>query len=314
MRPSLPLLVLTTLLACGPTGEEQVLLTASPTTIDAKGEETRIVVTATDAAGKVGKGTVRVTSAAGSLTEGVDLPLDAYGRASLQFSCEATLDSHCKGTTRVVAEWKVGSKTVTGQVTVKIYTPPAALEYLVNWDDGGSPNRCGLPLNQQGTSCEGACPAGFTCIDGRCALNGGAGALQYTLRFPDDVDLDLHVVEPLTDGGTCEIYYGNPNRVPDALSCGARAALDLDSNPGCRIDSVNTENIIYPPNMPTFGTYTARVDYYASCSVQTPVPFELEVRAGSTSRYYCGSFTASQADHGGGGSGLTVSVINIPVQ
>lgn len=158
-------------------------------------------------------------------------------------------------------------------------------------------------------------------------LNGKNGLVQVTLRFDQAEDLDLHVIEPLRDGGNCEIFYGNTNNYwdggglpfplpfplpPPPASCGAYGWLDLDSNAGCNIDNVDVENYIYQPGVsPTPGVYTVRVDYYQNCSAFQNVPYEVEVRANGVSRYYCGFFGSNQSDHGSWNSGRNITQFTI---
>jgi len=179
----------------------------------------------------------------------------------------------------------------------------------VVFSDGGVTSRClpGGAGGGSGMACSGGeCPRGFACSNGTCVLRGSTGPVQVTLRFPVAEDLDLYVVEPLPGGGTCEIFYGQPNvdagpppiplpfPLPVPPRCGAKGWLDLDSNAGCRIDNVNIENVIYSPGVSvTRGTYVVRVNYYQNCSASSPVPFEVEVRANGQTRYYCGSFQPS---------------------
>lgn len=189
----------------------------------------------------------------------------------------------------------------------------------VTFDDAGLTVRC-LPLDAGLEACRNnECRTGFVCSGGLCVLRGSAGALQVTLRFPVAEDVDLHVVEPLRDGGTCEIWYGNTNNYPDGgipipipiplpPPCGAKGWLDLDSNAACNIDNVNVENVIYPAGAaPTPGKYTVRVDYYQNCGTTSPVPYEVEVRANGQTRFYCGLFQPNQSDRGAAGSGVTVT-------
>jgi hypothetical protein len=193
------------------------------------------------------------------------------------------------------------------------------------WGGDGGTQHC-LPIDAGVVQCSSECRSGFECVAGQCVLRGSSGPVQVTLRFPYPEDLDLHVVEPLTDGGTCEIWYGNPNTtfdagslpfplpfpVPTPASCGAKGWLDLDSNPACRIDNVDTENVIYSPTVTvTKGTYIVRVDYYQYCSM-APVPYEVEVRVGNSIRYFCGTFDSSEANGGNAGSGRTITDFTIP--
>jgi hypothetical protein len=147
-----------------------------------------------------------------------------------------------------------------------------------------------------------ACPKGYQCIDGQCTLN-SSSTLQVTLSFDNIEDFDLHVVEPLPDGGHCEIYYGNAGMPPDAGSLGGlcdlfpefcgdggislpgmqgcgNAWLDRDSNAACggedsngnsqRPDGVNVENVLFVNGaQPPSGTYYVLVDYWENCDSVT---------------------------------------------
>ncbi|MCA3016404.1 MAG: hypothetical protein INH41_28810 [Myxococcaceae bacterium] len=194
----------------------------------------------------------------------------------------------------------------------------------VVFSDGGSPTRC-LTTSTPGAPCTNECPNGFVCQGGQCVLRGSSGPLQVTLRFTLPEDLDLYVVEPLPDGGACEIFYGQRNvdagpppvplpfPVPMPPRCGAQGWLDLDSNADCDIDNVNVENIIYSPGItPTSGTYVVRVNYFRDCTARGPVPYEVEVRANGQTRFYCGSFLPSQARRGALGAGVVVATFTIP--
>jgi hypothetical protein len=207
----------------------------------------------------------------------------------------------------------------------------------VIFDDAGMTAHC-LQTGGPAPQCTTECNRGFICVSGQCVLRGSTGPVQITLRFNQPEDLDLHVVEPLPDAGRCEIWYGNPNQAPDAggfpfpffdggfpfpffdaglpflpMSCGAKGWLDLDSNPACRIDNVDIENVIYPANsIAPSGTYKVRVDYYQDCSASMPVPYEVEVRANGQTRYYCGEFQPGTSDTGSEGSGVDVTSFTIP--
>jgi hypothetical protein len=161
-----------------------------------------------------------------------------------------------------------------------------------------------------GGSCLPECNPGFHCEAGRCALNGGNGPIQVTLRWGQGEDLDLHVTEP-----GCEVYYGNK------LGCGG-GKLDLDSNAGCSIDNVDIENVIYTsPDggtvTPAPGVYTVRVDFYSNCNGTTAVPYEVIVRHNGITDQYCQGFSdldggPATADHGGAGSGAFVTTFTYP--
>ena len=317
-RAGLSLLLLQCACTMMPAGEPELLLSPRPTEINDYGEVTTLAVTATDAFGNVGKGQVTVSGGVGELANGVTLSLDQYGKATTEFSCKVAEIPECKGTLPFTAEWKTDGKTVTAKARVRVYPPPPPpWEIGVQWDADARTTSCSNQAPPPMTRCSnGMCPRGFSCVETYCVLNGGGGGLQYTLRFGQSVDLDLHVVEPSpsADGGVCEVFWGAPNRGSTLSMCGAASSLDLDSNPNCMIDNVNIENIIFPSSRPKplSGEYVARIDLYAACSATTPIPYELEVRAGSARRFYCGTFNPSSADRGGAMSGLTISRILVP--
>ena len=148
-----------------------------------------------------------------------------------------------------------------------------------------------------GSTCMPSCPEGLTCVAGACQLNGANGPVQVTLRWNTSEDVDLHVLEPLPAGGTCEIYYGDPNQPGAPSSCGAVGSLDLDSEAGCAFDGVDIENIIYPGSvMAPRGTYSVYVDHYANCSSVAVVPFEVEARFNGSVVGMCGVFRNTDPD------------------
>ncbi len=168
-----------------------------------------------------------------------------------------------------------------------------------------------------------------------------AAKLQISLSWDLLNDIDLHVVEPDSN----EIYYLNPGYisydyqqlmadhpndflyltpadkskyiVDDSLTTGV---LDLDSNAGCSIDSVNNENIIYifPSDIKT-GEYTVRIDFYSDCvGGNLPTNYIVTARYDnqlitptSGSNPYNGSFEPGTDDFGAQGAGVEVMKFNI---
>lgn len=86
----------------------------------------------------------------------------------------------------------------------------------------------------------------------------GTGALQISLSFNNDKDVDLYVVRP---GGEV-ICYDNEGGEDDE---GNVWGLDLDSNPDCRIDGKNNENIFFPTSELLSGKYEVWVNMYSNC-------------------------------------------------
>ena len=191
------------------------------------------------------------------------------------------------------------------------------------FNDAGMTTRC-LGVDAGTMSCTSECPKGYECLSNACRLRGSTGPIQVTLRWNQPQDLDLYLVEPLPDGGSCEIYYGqpgiNPTPPPFPLpfpipqsSCGAKGWLDVDSNRACTIDNIDVENIIYDAGLrPTRGTYEVRANYWQNCTGASSTPFEVEVRANGVTRWFCGTFTAVQASGGGAGAGRIITTFTLP--
>jgi hypothetical protein len=134
------------------------------------------------------------------------------------------------------------------------------------------------------------------------------GALEVTLSWDRENDLDLHLVEPNGE----EIYYGNTTSANGG-------ELDKDSNAGCYIDSLKVEHITYPTGATLeAGTYTARVDFWSGCNVPTVTGYTVTaklngnlVAAATGANPAVGSFDAGTSDGGGMGSGTTVMTFNV---
>ncbi len=168
------------------------------------------------------------------------------------------------------------------------------------YPDGGFPN-C-LTRVVGALTCTTDCPPGFRCVGGECRLNGGDAYLQVTVRWDSFEDLDLHVIEPVADGGTCEVFYANRNSALSPSTCGAQGALDLDSEPGCPSppDGVDIENLIYPQGATLVpGTYQVMLNHYRNCNVQLQqAAYQVEVRKGTQVTGLCGAFRRTDADFG----------------
>lgn len=124
----------------------------------------------------------------------------------------------------------------------------------------------------------------------------GAGEIKVSVSWNTPTDVDLHVVEPTG----FEIYYG-------ATQSPSGGRLDLDSNPGCGIDGVNNENIVWGADAPA-GEYIVRVDFYDACE---PPPhgagYTVTTNVCGEVKTYEGSFSPGSDDHGGRGSGREIA-------
>ena len=295
MTRVLPLFFCGALLGCQPVtmGEPTLeLMGARP--IDDLGEALTFRVVATRPDGKVGSGPVEFKSFSGSLNPPKSVELDSFGTATVDFSCDADVDSTCSAMIDVYATWFYDGIPVRASKAIQVGQPPEPPPPPITWESGvqfppgdnGGP--CPFILRDAGplTRCSAnQCRAGFTCTNGRCALNGNLGTLQATMRMGEPVDLDLHFFEP-SDAGICHVYYGNRNNPP---SGGCRSSLDLDSNAGCSTDNINTENIVFTQDRPRPGNYKVEVDLFSPC-LRTEIPYELKLRVGVVSKYYCNGF------------------------
>ena len=128
-----------------------------------------------------------------------------------------------------------------------------------------------------------------------------AGTLRVRLMWYQEVDMDLHVVDPNNE----EIFYS------DRLSSLQEGFLDLDSNAGCNIDRINQENIYY--SLAISGRYIVRVDLWSACAVNETINFEVVVECCDVVMIepVTGSFSPSEADGGGAGSGREVLVLDV---
>ncbi len=85
-----------------------------------------------------------------------------------------------------------------GQGTPDAGTPPV--------DDGGWDAGACVPRAVE-RACGAGCEKGYGCVGGVCQLNGSSGSLQVTLRWNTVQDLDLSLLAPLPDGGSCLIDW-----------------------------------------------------------------------------------------------------------
>ena len=125
-----------------------------------------------------------------------------------------------------------------------------------------------------------------------------SGAVQVSVSWDTETDVDLHVIEPKLDGSPGganeEIYYAD--------KLGPQGGeLDLDSNAGCGIDNVNNENVTWSNGEPPAGTYQVMVDYWSACDVWGPdsTHWIVTVKNCGTAQMYEGTFGTGQ-DNGGG--------------
>lgn len=81
------------------------------------------------------------------------------------------------------------------------------------------------------------------------------GALQISLSWDNNDDIDLHVTTPSGE----ELYYGNKG------SGGSAGELDLDSNVGCKADDPRIENVYFEAPLIN-GNYVVKIHEYSGCA------------------------------------------------
>jgi len=88
-------------------------------------------------------------------------------------------------------------------------------------------------------------------------IKAGTGALQISLSWDKDDDVDLHVFSPSGK----HLYFGNRD-----LEVGeyGKAELDIDSNAACDIDGIKSENIFFEAPLED-GDYKVEVHLYEKC-------------------------------------------------
>jgi hypothetical protein len=130
---------------------------------------------------------------------------------------------------------------------------------------------------------------------------GATGDVQVSLTWDTPTDLDLYVRDP---NGVL-IFFGN--RSPS----NSAGRLELDSNPGCRIDGRNTENITWPAGTAPNGAYTVLVDLFSACSTQGTTNFVVTINVrGRSPQIVRGTFAASEAS--GGSQPRTIRTFTLP--
>lgn len=106
-----------------------------------------------------------------------------------------------------------------------------------------------------------------------------AGDLTINLTFNNDKDVDLHLYTPSGE----QIYWdhrGGQYTKDDGTT--GYYGLDHDSNPACRIDHLNNENIVIPSELIEPGTYKVVVNMYENCDTSIPTSWAIMSRYNSS--------------------------------
>ncbi len=105
MRVWLGIIVVVVVVACSAKqGAPDLTITVTPNTL-AGAQTGQVEVVATNADLSVGAGIVHVVGEAGSLVAGVDLTLDTYGTARVDFTCNPAVDPGCSSGETLTATW-----------------------------------------------------------------------------------------------------------------------------------------------------------------------------------------------------------------
>lgn len=137
----------------------------------------------------------------------------------------------------------------------------------------------------------------------------GTGVFQVNVSWDNPNDIDLLLQEP--DGNV--IYYNNEGDTTEGF-------LDVDSNPGCEIDGINSENITYKEKAYLQnGIYKVRVNLYDACEVTSTTHYTVTARINGElvsipgyTNPYSGTFQpADEDDDSGSSAGTEVMRINV---
>jgi len=108
----------------------------------------------------------------------------------------------------------------------------------------------------------------------------GSGALQISLSWDVDADLDLNVFTP---SGT-RLYWNN--KTPAPAEGYGKGELDVDSNGGrlaggvCVIDGIRSENVFFEAPLED-GDYTVIVRLYGKCNAEQGARYNVTANLGS---------------------------------
>jgi len=138
----------------------------------------------------------------------------------------------------------------------------------------------------------------------------GTGKLQISCSWDKLNDLDLHLIEP--NGNV--IYWDSTKSV-------SGGELDVDSNPVCYIDYINSENITYSGNAKVAaGKYSVNICLFENCDVSELTNYVVTARLDGVlitpttgKNPYYGSVIAADQYIGGNGSREGVSVMEFNV-
>jgi hypothetical protein len=131
-----------------------------------------------------------------------------------------------------------------------------------------------------------------------------SGDLVFSLRWDLNADLDLYVTDPngVQIGTKSHTSLAVADRVTTDFTKPlppGTGVIDRDSNGGCAIDSIRTEDIVWASLAPA-GVYNVYVDMFSACG-QPGVTFALDAyRSGTLLASQSGRLLSIDADNGAG--------------
>lgn len=123
-------------------------------------------------------------------------------------------------------------------------------------------------------------------------IKAGTGLLQINLRFSNDKDIDLHVEEPngnminymsifpyMAEEYDKFFEWMDDENISDEEfeKLFGRVGLDIDSNAGCAIDGINSENIFFEKDCMQKGKYNVYVNMFANCDPSIATNYTIRV-------------------------------------
>ena len=123
-------------------------------------------------------------------------------------------------------------------------------------------------------------------------VKAGTGVLQVNLKFNNEKDVDLHVEEP--DGNVINYWNCFPSQSEEYEkllswedddniteeqweSLFGRVGLDIDSNAGCEIDGINSENVFFEKDCMQKGKYNVYVNLFDNCDPRIATDYVVRV-------------------------------------
>lgn len=256
MRRWLGIIVLLVVACSAKMGEPDLIVTVSPNTLTGA-QLGQVEVVATNADLSVGKGTVHVVSGAGSLSSGVDVTLDAYGTAHVDFTCDPAVDSACSAGENVTATWTpagLAALTAMAHVTAG----------HAGTGGGGGGTGTGGGSGHGATVLNTPCAAGSSPgLDPDCCIpDGGLPACGWTkVKLPASVPISFGQAVPQS------VYFPGPDTFADYSACRSWGGWGAQNSDG------GVANVIY--NVTTYGVTAAGdwgfIEGGASQSVADPI-------------------------------------------